>query len=242
MKYGGRVLKEKTLAIITARGGSKRIPKKNIKEFCGKPIIAYSIEAALESGLFDEVMVSTDSEEIAEVARKYGAKVPFMRSEKTSDDFATTKDVLLEVFNKYIELGYRLKTACCIYPTAPFITVNSLKEGKKLLEKAGIYMVNPIVKFSFPPQRGVIINENGILQAISMENRFVRSQDLQDVYHDCGQFYWYDVDKFMENQGIMDGLSAPLIVDELHVQDIDNETDWEIAEMKYEILQRKGLL
>ena len=235
-------MKNQTLAVITARGGSKRIPKKNIKEFCGKPILAYSIETALESQLFDEVMVSTDSEEIAEVARRYGAKVPFMRSEETSSDFATTKDVLLEVFGKYISMGHPLKTACCIYPTAPFITAESLREGRRLLEKPGVHMVNPIVKFSFPPQRGLVIDDNGIIQSIYKENLFVRSQDLQDIYHDCGQFYWYDVEWFMENDGIMDGYSAPLIIDELHVQDIDNETDWEIAEMKYEILQRKGLL
>lgn len=232
----------RTLAVITARGGSKRIPKKNIKDFCGKPILAYSIQAALESELFDEVMVSTDSEEIADIARQYGAQVPFMRSAKTSDDFASTKDVLLEVFGKYMELGNSLERACCIYPTAPFITPDSLRKGYDLLDRKDVYMVNPIVKFSFPPQRGLVINEKQIIQAVNMDNRFVRSQDLADIYHDCGQFYWYNVPEFMARDGIMDGYSAPLIIDELHVQDIDNETDWEIAEMKYEILQRKGLL
>lgn len=236
------IMECRTVAIITARGGSKRIPKKNIKEFCGKPILAYSIKAALDSQIFDEVMVSTDSEEIAEVARQYGAKVPFVRSAKTSDDYATTRDVLLEVLGKYISMGYPLKEACCIYPTAPFVTAERLREGRKLLDRPGVYMVNPVVKFSFPPQRGIIINDKGILQSIYMENRFVRSQDLEDIYHDSGQFYWYDVEKFMENDGIMDGYSAPLIMDELHVQDIDNETDWEIAEMKYEIMKKKGLL
>lgn len=232
----------RTLAVITARGGSKRIPKKNIKSFCGRPILAYSIQAALDSGLFDEVMVSTDSDEIADVAKAYGAKVPFMRSAKTSDDFAATKDVLLEVFGKYIESGWNLQRACCLYPTAPFITPDSLRQGYELLEQEGVYMVNPIVRFSFPPQRGVAINAEGLIQPLYMENRFVRSQDLEAVYHDCGQFYWYKVPEFMDKDGIVDEYAAPLIVDELHVQDIDNETDWEIAEMKYEILQRKGLL
>lgn len=236
-------MKEKAIAIITARGGSKRIPKKNIKEFCGKPIIAYSIEAALKSDLFDEVMVSTDSEEIAEVARKYGAKVPFMRSEKTSDDFATTSDVLMEVLDEYKKRGKTYKYMACIYPTAPFVTAESLCKGRELLNtEDNIYMVNPVVKFSFPPQRGVVINEKGILEAIAMENRFVRSQDLREIYHDVGQFYWYDAEKFVMNDGIMDGFSAPLILNELYVQDIDNETDWKIAEMKYEILKRNGLI
>lgn len=231
-----------TLAVITARGGSKRIPKKNIKAFCGKPIIAYSIQVALKSNLFDEVMVSTDSEEIAEISKQYGAKVPFMRSTETASDHATTNDVLMEVFHKYEDMGYHLKQACCIYPTAPFITVESLKNGLELLNREDIYMSNPVTKFSYPPQRGVIIDEHQIIRNIYMENRFVRSQDLPDIYHDCGQFYWYDVQEFLRRDGIMDGFSAPLIVDELHTQDIDNETDWEVAELKYEILQRKGLL
>lgn len=232
----------KKLAVITARGGSKRIPKKNIKDFCGKPILAYSIEAALKSAVFDEVMVSTDSEEIAEVAKKYGAKVPFMRSEKNSDDFATTKDVLLEVFERYIEMGNDLEYACCIYPTAPFITAEKIREGRALLSRENVYMVNPIVKFSFPPQRGLFIDENNIIQLKWPENRDKRSQDLENIYHDCGQFYWYNVKEFMKRDGIMDGFSAPVIIDDLYVQDIDNESDWEIAEMKYRILQERGLL
>lgn len=230
------------LAVITARGGSKRIPNKNIKNFCGKPILAYSIEAALQSGVFDEVMVSTDSEEIAEIAKKYGAKVPFMRSAKNSDDFATTKDVLLEVFGKYTELGNDLEYACCIYPTAPFITADKIREGRELLNRGNVYMVNPIVKFSFPPQRGLVIDENNIIQLKWPENRDRRSQDLEEIYHDCGQFYWYNVKEFMNRDGIMDGFSAPVIIDDLYVQDIDNESDWEIAEMKYRILKEKKLL
>lgn len=233
----------KTLAVITARGGSKRIPKKNIKEFCGKPILAYSIDAALQSGVFDEVMVSTDSEEIAEVAKSYGASVPFMRSEKNSDDFAPTKDVLLEVFGRYMELGHDLEYGCCIYPTAPFITAEKVREGREILEsRDDVYMVNPIVKFSFPPQRGLVIDENNIIQLKWQENRDKRSQDLEEIYHDCGQFYWYNVKEFMKRDGIMDGFSAPIVVDDLYVQDIDNISDWEIAEMKYRILKEKQLL
>ena len=232
----------KSIAIITARGGSKRIPKKNIRDFNGKPIIAYSIEAALEAGIFDEVMVSTDSEEIAEIARKYGANVPFFRSAKNSSDTATTRDVILEVLNKYIELGNEPEYACCIYPTAPFITSEKLCDGKKLLERKGVYMVNPVVKFSFPPQRGLIIDENDIIQLKWIENRDIRSQDLEPIYHDCGQFYWYNVKEYIKRDGIMDGFSAPLVIDDIYVQDIDSESDWEIAEMKYRILKEKNML
>ena len=144
------------IAIIPARGGSKRIPKKNIKDFCGRPIIEYSIEAALKSDIFDEVMVSTDSEEIAEIARMAGAKVPFLRSTKTSDDYASTADVILEVLENYKRKGKEFKYAVCIYPTAPFITSKRLCEGMKLLQEKNGGMVIPIVKFSFPPQRGLI--------------------------------------------------------------------------------------
>ena len=145
-------MSDKAIAIITARGGSKRIPGKNIREFCGKPIIAYSIEAALSSGIFSEVMVSTDSGKIADIAEKYGASVPFMRSEKTSDDYATTADVLLEVIHKYKELGKEFDYMCCIYPTAPFVTVQKLKCGMKIMKKEHPIAVMPVVAFSYPPQ------------------------------------------------------------------------------------------
>ena len=154
----------KAVAIITARGGSKRIPHKNIKEFCGKPILAYSIEAALASGVFDRVMVSTDDEEIAEVARKYGAEVPFMRSEKTANDYATTKDVLEEVLAEYEKRGEHFDTLCCIYPTAPFITPDRLAEAMHLLEEKKGDTLLPVVRFSFPPQRCVVQDEDGYLE------------------------------------------------------------------------------
>ncbi|WP_239650462.1 pseudaminic acid cytidylyltransferase [Anaerovibrio lipolyticus] len=186
------------VVIITARGGSKRIPKKNIKDFCGKPIIAYSIEAALESNLFDEVMVSTDSEEIAEVAKRYGAKVPFMRSEKNSDDYATTDDVLQEVISKYEKLGQSFDTMCCIYPTAPFVTGDNLKQAHKVFATSEADMLESVVKFSFPPQRAFVLRD-GQLEYRYPECAPMRSQDLEDWYHDAGQFYFYDVDKFKTN-------------------------------------------
>lgn len=228
-------MKEKAIAIITARGGSKRIPKKNIREFCGKPIIAYSIEAALKSDLFDEVMVSTDSEEIAEVARKYGAKVPFMRSEKTSDDFATTADVLMEVLGEYKKRGKTYKYMACIYPTAPFVTGKKLKDGLEILKRENVSVVMPIVAFSYPPQRGYICNNNRITMKWK-ENYTTRSQDLEKLYHDAGQFYLYQIDEFIKVKGVIMDNIAPLIVNELEVQDIDNETDWKLAELKYKML------
>ena len=228
-------MNEKAIAIITARGGSKRIPKKNIREFCGKPIIAYSIEAALKSDLFDEVMVSTDSEEIAEVARTYGAKVPFMRSEKTSDDFATTADVLMEVLDEYKKRGKTYKYMACLYPTAPFVTSDKLLQGMKLLKKEQTNMVMPVVEFSYPPQRGYII-QNLRLNMKYKDNFCKRSQDLEKLYHDCGQFYFYRVDEYIKKKGLIMDEIVPIIINELEVQDIDNEIDWKLAEMKYLML------
>ena len=223
------------LAIITARGGSKRIPKKNIREFCGKPILAYSIEAALESGLFDHVMVSTDSEEIAEIARKYGAEVPFFRSETTSGDFATTNDVLAEVLEEYEKRGMHFDVACCIYPTAPFVTAEKLKTAVAQLESSDADTLIPVVSFSYPPQRAMVV-ENERLVFKYPEYLDSRSQDLQSHYHDVGQFYVFRTDRFAINKKLMVGDILPFIVSELEVQDIDNLTDWKIAEMKYRLM------
>lgn len=222
----------KPIAIITARGGSKRIPQKNIKDFLGKPIIAYSIETAILSGLFDDVMVSTDSKEIAEIAKKYGASIPFMRSEATSNDFADTSDVLKEVLEKYKELGRDYTEFCCIYPTAPFITVKKLKESYKILQNENVYNVVPMVSFSFPPQRGVVLR-NGLTQPIDLVGIEQRSQDLEQIFHDAGQFYWCKTEEFLKSSNLLYNHTALYLVSELEVQDIDNQTDWELAEMKY---------
>ena len=159
-------MNQKSLAIITARGGSKRIPRKNIKDFCGKPIMAYSIDAAFEAGCFDTVMVSTDDEEIAQIAKKYGAEVPFLRSGRTAGDFATTADVLMEVFEEYEKRGEKFDYAACIYPTAPFVTAQKLKDGMSLLREKQGTMLMPVVAFSFPPQRGVVKKVNFLSSAI----------------------------------------------------------------------------
>lgn len=225
------------MAIIPARGGSKRIPRKNIKDFLGRPIIAYSIEAALNSGLFEEVMVSTEDEEIANISKKYGAEIPFLRSLNNATDFSTTMDVLKEV-----ELDYKQKLnrsfdfICCIYPTAPLIKANRLKEGLELLKEDRLTSVFPIVRFSYPVWRGLELVE-GKTKMIWEKFANVRSQDLKPVYHDAGQWYWYNTDKigltlFTEN-------TSSIILDEEEVQDIDNITDWKLAEIKYRLLVNK---
>ena len=225
------------IAIITARGGSKRIPKKNIKDFCGKPIIAYSIEAAMESRLFDEVMVSTDSKEIVEVARKYGANVPFMRSSKTSDDYATTADVLNEVLNEYKSRGQEFDQMACIYPTAPFITAKKLQDAIKLLDQNNVDAVYPVIAFSYPPMRCLVIRDGSLFMKWPEYER-TRSQDLESLYHDCGQFYVYNVTAYLSHKALN---TVPIIVSELEVQDIDNETDWKLAELKYQLMISSNL-
>jgi pseudaminic acid cytidylyltransferase len=227
------------IAIITARGGSKRIPRKNIKDFCGKPILAYSIEAALQSGLFDTVMVSTDDKEIAEISKKYGAEVPFFRSEATSNDFATTNDVLLEVLDEYEKRGQHFDLAACIYPTAPFVTAEKLKKAFEELKASDADTLIPVVSFSYPPQRAMVVRDNRL---VFFEPKYIdsRSQDLEPHYHDVGQFYAFRTAAFKENKKLMLGNILPFIVSELEVQDIDNETDWKIAEMKYKLMLNGG--
>ena len=228
------------VAIITARGGSKGIPGKNKKNFLGKPIICYSIEAALTSGIFDEVMVSTDDEEIAEIARKAGAKVPFMRSEKTANDYATTDDVLLEVLEEYEKRGKTFSYMACIYPTAPFVTAQKLQDALQILKDNDASGVMPVVRFSFPPQRGMAIR-NGRLDYCYPENAMKRSQDLEAMYHDSGQFYVYDVKKYRACKGNLPDGYFPIEVSELEVQDIDNMSDWKLAEIKYEMMMEQGI-
>lgn len=225
-----------SLAIITARGGSKRIPKKNIKEFCGKPIIAYSIEAALSSGVFEEVMVSTDSEEIKTIAEHYGAKVPFLRSERTSNDFATTADVVEEVLKKYQDIGKKFDSFACIYPTAPFVTGKKIAEAIKLMNDADAVL--SVVKFSFPPQRAFVI-KNGNVAYQYPEYEKARSQDLEPIYHDCGQFYICNCEEFLKKHSLILPKTKPYILPEEEVQDIDTLSDWKIAEAKYNVLRKE---
>lgn len=227
-----------SVAIITARGGSKRIPGKNIKLFHGKPIISYSIETALKSNLFDMVMVSTDDEEIAAIAKKYNAEVPFMRSRENSDDFSGTADVILEVIRDLKNTGKSFDHACCIYPTAPFVSVSTLKESYDLLLSKNMDSVFPVCRFSYPIYRALEMND-GFVKMIWPENKLKRSQDLKPAYHDAGQFYWINTDRFLKSRSLFTDNSGSIILSELEVQDIDNETDWELAEMKYSLLLNK---
>jgi N-acylneuraminate cytidylyltransferase len=223
----------KNLAIIPARGGSKRIHRKNIKHFLGKPIIAYSIEAALESNLFDEVMVSTDDEEIATVARRYGASVPFMRTKKNADDFATTADVLLEVLLAYEKNNQKFNNVCCIYATAPFVSVSELIETYKMLNDCT--SVVPVVAFDFPILRSFVLNATNNIRYAWPEFAMTRSQDLEKHYHDVGQWYWVKNKTFLAEKTLITSHCKGFIKSAMLSQDIDNEEDWKMAEMKYKI-------
>ena len=227
----------KNLCIIPARGGSKRIPRKNIKTFMGKPIIAYSIEAALNSAVFDEVMVSTDDEEIAEVARQYGASVPFLRSAETSNDYATTVDVLLEVVNNFKEKGKSFDIVCCLYSTAPFVTPERLKEATSQISD-NVDACFTIVQYSYPIQRSLRINESEHVEMMFPEHLKSRTQDLEKVYHDAGQFYFVKTDALIQEKTVWCKRTAPLILSEHEVQDLDTLTDWQLAEMKYKLLKK----
>jgi N-acylneuraminate cytidylyltransferase len=224
------------VAIIPARGGSKRIPKKNIKLFLGKPIIAYSIKIAIDSNLFEEVIVSTDDLEIAKTAEKYGAKVPFLRSKKNSTDYSTTFDAIEEVLNeKYVkEKSY--ENVCCIYPCAPLISVESIIESYEEMKLNNFDAVFPLVKFGNKIQRALKINEKKV-EMINSQFRNVRSQDLEDTFYDPGQFYWANIARLLINRNFFSNNSGFITLDEMSAQDIDTEIDWKIAEIKYSLLK-----
>ncbi len=223
------------IAIITARGGSKRIPKKNIKEFMGKPMLAYAIEAAKDSGIFDEIMVSTDSEEIADVARIHGASVPFMRSEKTSNDFATTYDVIEEVINEYKKQGKIFDDICCIYPCVPFLTSKSLYDAFKAMKAAKADALQPVCRYPAPVEWAMKI-ENGFLIPNDREAQKIRSQDLAPKYYDVGMFYFCKTDVMLSEKTLVPKRTSAYIIDESECQDIDTPDDWKMAELKYKML------
>jgi pseudaminic acid cytidylyltransferase len=224
------------LAIIPARGGSKRIPKKNINFFLDKPIIAYAIETALNSKLFDEVMVSTDDHEIADIALKYGAKVPFIRSDKNSNDFASTVDVIKEVILSYTNLGIKFEYASCIYPCTPLLSKERLLESFYLLEDKNLDCVFPVIKYGFPIQRAIRINVTGLIEMFQPEHLTTRSQDLEPSFHDAGQFYSFSINNFLLKQKLVTDNTGYIEVSEMEAQDIDNLVDWELAELKYKII------
>lgn len=230
----------KRIAIITARGGSKRIPRKNIRSFHGKPIIQYPISAAESSGCFQKIMVSTDDEEIAKIAASAGAEVPFLRSVNNSSDHATTADVLIEVLTQYAERGELFDHACCIYPTAAFLTPDLLRQAFDILIDSNALSVLPIIKFSFPIQRAFKMSE-GLISFMQPEHALTRSQDLEPAFHDAGQFYFFDVGRFLSKGKLVDHSSRGLLIPELAAQDIDNEEDWKLAELKWQLLQSRTL-
>ena len=225
------------LLIIPARGGSKRIPRKNIREFLGKPIIAYSIEAAIKSDLFDEIMVSTDDKAIAEIAHRFGATVPFLRSNKNSNDYATTFDVVEEVILQYKLLNKTFDFTCCLYPCAPFVTANNLTEAYKILQRYNFDSVLPIMSFGFPIQRALKKGSDNKIDFFNPEFSLTRSQDLEQSFHDAGQFYWMNTQQCLKNKSILTDNTGSIVISEMEGQDIDTLIDWKLAELKYELIQ-----
>ena len=229
-------MQSRNICIIPARGGSKRIPRKNIKIFLGKPIIAYSIEAAINSELFDEVMVSTDDDEIAEIAIKFGAKVPFLRSKNSSSDFATTFDVVEEVIKCYSNINLNFEYTCCIYPCAPFVTKEKIKQGFELLIKKKFDCIMPIIEYGNPIQRALIQKRKSKIDYLNSEFKLTRSQDLEKRFYDAGQFYWLNTLMCLQKCSIFTDNTGGILISELEAQDIDNSTDWKLAEFKYKLL------
>lgn len=225
------------LLIIPARGGSKRIPRKNIKDFLGKPIIAYSIEAAIASNLFDEIMVSTDDDTIAEIAIKYGASVPFFRSAKNSNDYATTFDVIEEVVSQYKSLNKIFDYTCCLYACAPFVTASRLDKAFQLLQLHKFDCVLPLMPFGFPIQRALKKTDDYKVDSFNPEFNFTRSQDLEQSFHDAGQFYWINTSACINKKGVLTDNTGSITISELEGQDIDTPMDWKLAELKYELIQ-----
>jgi pseudaminic acid cytidylyltransferase len=224
----------KKIAIIPARGGSKRIPRKNIKVFFGKPVIAYAIELAKQSNLFDCVMVSTDDEEIKEIAQRYGAEVPFLRDERNATDGASTFDVLEEVLNWYKDQEQKFDYGCCIYPVTPLLKVTSLKTGFEKLKKGNFDSVIPIAAYSHPIQRALFSDKDGKVQIKDQDSFKQNTQDLPTYYHDTGQFYWFNSSVCMMKKELLTDNSTSIILPHDQFQDVDNTEDWELMHLKYQ--------
>lgn len=225
------------LAVIPARGGSKRIPRKNIKCFCGKPIIAWSIEAAIISGCFDRVIVSTDDAEIADVAKKYGAEVPFLRPDNLADDYIGTIPVVRHAIEQIAELDGSPEFVCCLYATAPFVIDEDIREGYRLLQDSGADYTISVTSYAFPIQRAIRVTEQGRVEMFFPEYMDTRSQDLQESWHDAGQFYWGRADAWREERKIFSSSSLPVVLPRYRVQDIDSPEDWIHAELMFKALR-----
>jgi N-acylneuraminate cytidylyltransferase len=224
-----------SIAVIPARGGSKRIPRKNIRPFCGKPIIAYSIDVALRSGLFSSVIVSTDDEEIADVARSFGADVPFMRPAHLADDFTGTGPVLIHALRHFQEQGQKVDALCCIYATSPFTTVEDITRGYEALQTAPAAFT--VTNFSAPPFWALKQDDQGRMAMLESEYLDVRSQDLPEFFHDTGQIYWGTGEFFLSGNDIQAGNAVGIHVPRYRTQDIDNIDDWVRAEIMYRVLK-----
>lgn len=220
--------------MIPARGGSKRIPRKNIRQFLGKPVISYSISAALKADIFDEVMVSTDDPGIAEISKSFGAEIPFPRSHDTSDDHSTISDVVGEVLGQYETLGKQFDFICVVYPAAPLITAERIKQGFDLLREGPFDAVFYVAKFSYPVQRALTI-DRGRLSFVYPENINKRSQDLESTYHDAGQMIWIAREAFIRDGSVFVKNIGAVELPEMEFQDIDTMEDWRLAELKYRL-------
>jgi len=228
-----------TLAIIPARGGSKRIPRKNIKPFAGKPIIAYSIDAANKSECFSDIIVSTEDREIAAIAVNLGGKVPFMRTQETADDHSGIADVMKEAVLAYEAwANHEVDLVCCILPTAPFIAADDIRKGHQMIARDDMDAVITVVRYSYPIQRALRVDGKHVTM-IWPENYVKRSQELEPSYHDAGQFYWIKKDKLLEHGKVFIPKTGFICIDETSAQDIDTEDDWRYAEIKYDILCSK---
>lgn len=225
------------LAVIPARGGSKRIPRKNIKMFCGKPMIAWAIEAALGCKCFDQVMVSTDDPEIAEVARQFGACVPFLRPAALSDDYTGTTPVIAHATQWWLDQGEAVTQVCCLYATAPFVRPKDLEQGLKVLETAQCDYVFSVTSYAFPIQRAIRITETNRIEMLEPANFSKRSQDLEEAYHDAGQFYWGTASAWLQGKMIFSQMASPVILPRHRVQDIDTSEDWIRAEWMFKAMQ-----
>lgn len=222
------------LCVIPARGGSKRIPRKNIRAFAGLPIIAHSILAAQKSGLFERIVVSTDDQEIAAVARQYGAETPFLRPADISDDYTTTNAVVKHAIAWHRAAGFPVEYACCIYATAPFVQARYLRAGyEQLAQQPDKQFAFSVTSFGFPIQRALRIRADGALEALAPEHRLTRSQDLEEAFHDAGQFYWGRADAYLQDAVLFSPLSLPVLLPRHLVQDIDTLEDWRRAELMY---------
>ena len=230
------------LCVIPARGGSKRIPRKNIKSFNGKPIIAYSIEAALKSGCFDRVIVSTDDKEIALVAKSYGAEVPFFRPTELSNDHAGTLPVIKHAIEWFEQNESALTELCCVYATAPFVSAETIKESYQQLQISQADYCFTVTSFPFPVQRAVKITKQHRLEMFYPQNFSTRSQDLEEAYHDAGQFYWGKAEAFKQMKPLFSELASPYVLPRHLVQDIDTPEDWIRAELMYQVLSQSSVL